>query len=97
MTPSPVALPSAGVPGVSLRWLRPEDAHAWYAVLRLPEVTAQTSWSLSSAEDLLPILESWLERRKKLCKYRAAERSFRLLVGRLPRDMAVFTLTSGWR
>lgn len=58
MTPSPVALPPAGVPGVSLRWLRPEDAHAWYAVLRLPEVTALTSWSLSSAEDLLPILEA---------------------------------------
>lgn len=56
MTSSIVGLPSAGHPGVSLRWLRPEDAHAWYAVLRLPEVTAQTSWSLSSAEDLLPIL-----------------------------------------
>jgi hypothetical protein len=51
--------------------------------------------SVTRSADLLPILESWSERRKKLRKYRAAERSFRLLVGRLPRDMAVFTLTSG--
>lgn len=56
VTRSPVAVPPAGHPDVSLRWLQPKDAHAWYAVLRLPEVTAQTSWSLASAEDLKPIL-----------------------------------------
>lgn len=56
MTRLPVAVPPAGHPDVSLRWLQPEDAHAWYAVLRLPEVTAHTSWSLASAEDLTPIL-----------------------------------------
>lgn len=51
-------LPSSGHPDVTLRWLQPDDAHAWYDYLCLPQVVGQTSWTLSSVDDLAPVFDA---------------------------------------
>ena len=52
MNPQSLSPPSSGHPDVTLRWLQRGDAQAWYDYLRLPEVIGQTSWALSSIDDL---------------------------------------------